>query len=88
LISYQFEFVNQLSTNSENTIFALVRSKSTANRLVKLGRPNVHILEADITNTKDLKVGVRLPSDRGFLDTTCSLPLQRFLRSQAARSIT
>ncbi|KAJ8581230.1 NAD(P)-binding protein, partial [Rhizopogon salebrosus TDB-379] len=38
------------------TIFALVRSKSTANRLVELGRPNVHILEADITNTKDLKL--------------------------------
>ncbi|KAJ8587792.1 NAD(P)-binding protein [Rhizopogon salebrosus TDB-379] len=51
-----FEFVNQLSTDSGNAIFALVRSKSTANRLVGLGRPNVHILEADITNTKDLKL--------------------------------
>jgi len=50
-----FEFVNQLSTDSGNTIFALVRSRATADRLVELGRPNVRILEADITNTKDLK---------------------------------
>ncbi|OAX42087.1 NAD(P)-binding protein [Rhizopogon vinicolor AM-OR11-026] len=50
-----FEFVNQLSTDPENTVFALVRSKTTADRLVALGRPNVHILEADITNTNGLK---------------------------------
>lgn len=50
-----FEFVNQLSADSENTIFALVRNEATANKLVELGRRNVHIIEADITDNKALK---------------------------------
>lgn len=50
-----FEFVNQLSADSGNTVFALVRSEATANRLVELGRRNVHIIEADITDNKALK---------------------------------
>lgn len=53
----QFEFVNQLSADSENTVFALVRSKATANKLTELGKRNVHIIEADITDNKALKVG-------------------------------
>lgn len=58
----QFEFVNQLSNDSGNTVFALVRSKLTADKLVELARSNVHIIEADITSTKDLKVGAVLES--------------------------
>jgi saccharopine dehydrogenase-like NADP-dependent oxidoreductase len=54
----QFEFVNQLSADSGNTVFALVRSKATADKLAELGRPNVHIIEADITDNKALKVRV------------------------------
>lgn len=58
----QFEFVNQLSNDSGNTVFTLVRSKLTADKLVELARSNVHIIEADITSTKDLKVGAVLES--------------------------
>lgn len=50
-----FGFVNQLSADSGNTVFALVRSKATANKLAELGRHNVHIIEADITDNKALK---------------------------------
>jgi len=50
-----FEFVNQLSADSRNTIFALVRSEATANKLTDLGRHNVHIIQADITDNKALK---------------------------------
>ncbi|KAG1754729.1 uncharacterized protein EDB91DRAFT_1095248 [Suillus paluster] len=49
-----FEFVNQLSADSGNTVFAIVRSKATATKLAGLGRPNVYIIEADITNTNAL----------------------------------
>ncbi|KAG1886058.1 hypothetical protein F4604DRAFT_60194 [Suillus subluteus] len=50
-----FEFVNQLSADSGNIVFALVRNEATANKLKELGRHNVHIIEADITNNKALK---------------------------------
>ncbi|KAG2155705.1 hypothetical protein DEU56DRAFT_724660 [Suillus clintonianus] len=50
-----FEYVNQLSADSGNTVFALVRNKATATKLEELGRHNVHIIEADITDTKALK---------------------------------
>jgi NAD(P)-dependent dehydrogenase (short-subunit alcohol dehydrogenase family) len=50
-----FEFVNQLSADSGNTVFALVRSKNNANKLTELRRHNVHIIEADITDNKALK---------------------------------
>ncbi|KAH7930465.1 NAD(P)-binding protein [Leucogyrophana mollusca] len=51
-----FEFVNQLSAESANTVFALVRNKPTAHKLAALGRPNVHIIQADITDNEALKV--------------------------------
>jgi len=50
-----FEFVRQLSASPENTVFALVRSKSTANKLEALNARNVHILEADIVDVPALK---------------------------------
>ncbi|KAG1773984.1 hypothetical protein EV702DRAFT_1047992 [Suillus placidus] len=50
-----FEFVNQLSADSRNTVFALVRSKATANKLTELGRRNIHIIEADITDNDALE---------------------------------
>jgi len=53
------EFVNQLSSNSANTVFALVRSKKTAHRVIELNRSNVHILQADITNYQELTAAVQ-----------------------------
>ncbi|EGO05292.1 hypothetical protein SERLA73DRAFT_174375 [Serpula lacrymans var. lacrymans S7.3] len=50
-----YEYVNQLSANSANTVFALVRNKATATKLVELGRSNVYVIQADITDNKTLK---------------------------------
>jgi len=50
------EFVRQLSEQTENLVFALVRSEKTATRISELGRSNVRILEADVTNYEALKV--------------------------------
>jgi len=49
------EFVRQLSESAENVVFALVRDRQTSTRVTALGRSNVHILEADITDFKALK---------------------------------
>ncbi|KAF7335601.1 NAD(P)-binding protein [Mycena venus] len=51
-----FEFVNQLSADSGNTVFAIVRRKATATQLSNLLRKNVTILEADVTDAKALKL--------------------------------
>lgn len=51
----QLEFVRQLSADSQNTVFALDRSKMTPDRLLSI-RTNVHIFEADITDHIALKV--------------------------------
>jgi len=53
------EFVNQLSSNPANTVFALVRDKKTAQRVSDLKRSNVHILQADITNLQELKAAAQ-----------------------------
>ncbi|KAJ7837387.1 hypothetical protein B0H14DRAFT_2362438 [Mycena olivaceomarginata] len=50
------EFVRQLSANSENKVFALVRNKATATKLKNLARNNITILEADVTDGKALQV--------------------------------
>ena len=56
LLALQFEFVKQLSDSSNNTLFAIVRNKANATKLEELGRSNIHILEADVTDYKALKV--------------------------------
>jgi NAD(P)-dependent dehydrogenase (short-subunit alcohol dehydrogenase family) len=45
-----FEFISQLSSNPSNTVFALVRSPSTATKLQELAasHPNVHIIQCDV----------------------------------------
>ncbi|KAF7983093.1 hypothetical protein HWV62_24023 [Athelia sp. TMB] len=53
-----FEFVNQLSAKPENTVFALVRSLATSQKLADLKAKNVHILQADITDVPALKTAV------------------------------
>ncbi|KAL5507014.1 hypothetical protein ACEPAH_6470 [Sanghuangporus vaninii] len=64
------EFVNQLSQSPDNVVFGLVRNKKTAGKLVALGRRNVHILEADVTDVKALKAAVQQVSENtgGNLD--------------------
>ncbi|KZP04396.1 hypothetical protein FIBSPDRAFT_941025 [Athelia psychrophila] len=52
----QFEFVRQLSLKPENTVFALVRSLSTSQKLAALDAKNIHILQADITDVAALKI--------------------------------
>jgi short-subunit dehydrogenase len=52
----QFEYVRQLSANENNTVFGIVRNKTTATQLATLNRSNVHIIQADITDHEALKV--------------------------------
>ncbi|KAL7274374.1 hypothetical protein RUND412_002726 [Rhizina undulata] len=53
-----FGFVEQLSTQSENIVFALVRNVKTSDKLNELAnlRANIHVLQADITDHVALKV--------------------------------
>ncbi|KAL5528167.1 hypothetical protein ACEPAF_7303 [Sanghuangporus sanghuang] len=53
------EFVNQLSQSPDNVVFGLVRNKKTADKLGALGRRNVYILEADVTDVKALKAAAQ-----------------------------
>ncbi|KAJ6450764.1 hypothetical protein C8R45DRAFT_1223983 [Mycena sanguinolenta] len=48
-----FEFVDQLSSKSDNAVFALIRNKVTASTLYEIqeSRKNAVILEADITDS-------------------------------------
>ncbi|KAK7057763.1 NAD(P)-binding protein [Favolaschia claudopus] len=50
------EFVRQLSADSKNSVFALVRNKQGATKLHELARANVVVLEADVTNAKALQL--------------------------------
>jgi hypothetical protein len=52
----QLEFVSQLSANSSNTIFALVRNKSTAAALSSLSGNNITILETELTDVESVLV--------------------------------
>lgn len=58
LPTLQLEFVNQLTANAENLVFALVRNIETSIKLQHLlnERSNLHALEADITDAPSLKV--------------------------------
>ncbi|KAK7063737.1 NAD(P)-binding protein [Favolaschia claudopus] len=48
------EFVNQLSANSSNTVFAIVRNKNKAPNVEALERKNIHIVQADCTDGRAL----------------------------------
>jgi len=51
------EFVTQLSADSRNTVFAIVRDKATgATLLNSLSRKNITVLEADVTDAKALNL--------------------------------
>jgi saccharopine dehydrogenase-like NADP-dependent oxidoreductase len=45
-----------LALKPQNIVFALVRSKANSQKIAGLGAKNVHVLEADITDVKALKV--------------------------------
>ncbi|OQN95152.1 hypothetical protein B0A48_18756 [Cryoendolithus antarcticus] len=55
-----FEFVNQLSANSNNQVVAIIRNQSTASVLNALAeqRPNIHVLETDIFSPDSLREAV------------------------------
>ncbi|KAL5088890.1 Short chain dehydrogenase/reductase [Trichoderma simmonsii] len=52
-----FEFVKQLSSDSKNTVIALIRSQATAGQLNELAatRKNIHIIETDISSLSRLE---------------------------------
>lgn len=55
----QFEFMRQLSSDSNNIVIGLVRDKAATVKAVAEeldGRPNIHIIQADITDYEALKV--------------------------------
>ncbi|KAJ7361039.1 hypothetical protein DFH08DRAFT_910972 [Mycena albidolilacea] len=54
------EFVKQLSADSENKVFAIVRNKANATNLHALSRDNVTILQADVTDPAALKVAAEV----------------------------
>ena len=51
-----YEFVNQVSRNPDNTVFALVRNSATAIQLQTLqkSRSNVHIVASDVSKAAEL----------------------------------
>ncbi|UKZ57262.1 hypothetical protein TrVGV298_011115 [Trichoderma virens] len=52
-----FEYVNQLSSDSQNEVFALIRSQKTAGPLNELAvsRKNIRVIETNIANPAKLK---------------------------------
>jgi len=50
------EFINQISSNPANTVFALVRTPDTATDLQQLAKAhkNVHVVQADLTKSETL----------------------------------
>jgi hypothetical protein len=56
----QWSFLDQLSQIPDNIVIGVVRNKAATDKRVaeELNRPNIHILQADITSYTDLKVGL------------------------------
>lgn len=55
----QWEFLNQISSNSDNTVVGIVRNKPQTGKRIEEelnGRSNITILEADLTNPESIKV--------------------------------
>ncbi|RYP78227.1 hypothetical protein DL771_000704 [Monosporascus sp. 5C6A] len=56
-----FEFLRQISADSNNTVIGIVRDKPTTDKKVSeelSGRSNIHILQADVTDYNALKQAV------------------------------
>ncbi|CAE6467357.1 unnamed protein product [Rhizoctonia solani] len=60
-----YEFVNQLSANPDNIVFALARNPDSANKLrdLQAERKNVHIVKMDITNLQEIKDAAKYVSE-------------------------
>lgn len=55
----QWEFLNQISSNPDNTVIGIVRNKPPTDQRVAeelSGRSNITILEADLTSYDAIKV--------------------------------
>ncbi len=52
-----YEFTQQISRDSSNTVFALVRNVETATSLNELSssRKNIHVIKCDVTNPSDIE---------------------------------
>ncbi|GAP83623.1 putative short chain dehydrogenase protein [Rosellinia necatrix] len=67
-----FEFMRQISANPNNVVVGLVRDKAATDKkvLAELNRPNIHIVQADLTDYDSLKesLDVVTPIVDGSLD--------------------
>jgi hypothetical protein len=55
----QAAFLKNLASNPSNTVIGLVRNAAdTEDKIAEWRTPNVHILQADVTNYDSLKVGL------------------------------
>ncbi|KAF3074082.1 hypothetical protein CFAM422_003842 [Trichoderma lentiforme] len=67
-----FEFVRQLSADANNIVIALVRDKEATERKIaaEITASNITVVQADITNIKDLQAAVAIISEitNGTLD--------------------
>ncbi|KAI1179720.1 NAD(P)-binding protein [Nemania sp. FL0916] len=67
-----YEFLRQLSENPKNTVVGLVRDKASTDKkvLAELNRPNIHIVQGDLTDYDSLKKSfdVVAPIANGSLD--------------------
>ncbi|KAJ7185018.1 hypothetical protein C8R46DRAFT_1300796 [Mycena filopes] len=61
-------FVKQLSADAAKTVFAIVRNKSTASNLTELGRSNVVVIEADVTDAQSLTAAAVEQAGRDVLE--------------------
>jgi len=55
----QFELLRQISEDHNNVVVGLVRDKASTDKKVaaELNRPNIHIVQGDLTDYDSLKVG-------------------------------
>lgn len=72
LLLLKFEFVRQLSADANNIVIALVRDKEATERKIaaEITASNITVVQADITNIKDLQAAVAIISEitNGTLD--------------------
>lgn len=77
----QFEFLRQISNDTNNLVIGIVRDKPTTEKRVAGelgGRSNIHILQADVTDYDALKVSeVKLPKEKHEMPTHVTRELLR-----------
>lgn len=86
----QWEFLRQISSDSNNTVIGLVRNKSATEEKLKgelPDRTNIHIVEADITDYAALKVRISDIHEDVLLMYCYSTRRERLQRSLVGGSI-